>query len=151
MKFSAQEEYGLRCLLALARLGEGASITIPQISQKEHLTVSHVAKLMAILRSAGLVKATRGQQGGYQMARKPEQIKVKEILEPLGGRLYDEDEFCDRFQGADCTRANGCELKPLWRAIQRAVDLVVDCTTLEDLMQNRVADPTVQMMKPNPC
>lgn len=151
MKFSAQEEYGLRCLLALARLGEGASITIPQISQRENLTVSHVAKLMAILRSAGVVKATRGQQGGYQMARQPGQIKVREVLEPLGGRLFDEDDYCDRFQGGECPHTSKCEVKPLWRAIQRAVDLVVDCTTVQDLMDNQVADPSVQLMKARPC
>ncbi|ARU39689.1 hypothetical protein CCB80_00435 [Armatimonadetes bacterium Uphvl-Ar1] len=63
MKFSAQEEYGLRCLIALARKGVGQSMTIPEISDQEGLTSSHVAKILAILRRSGFVASTRGQSG----------------------------------------------------------------------------------------
>lgn len=118
----------------------------PAISHQEHLTISHVAKLMAILRSAGVVKATRGQQGGYQMARRPVEIKVREVLEPLGGRLYDESEFCDRFQGDGCPHTKECDLKPLWRAIQQSVDTVVDRYTVEDLLEGRIVAPNVHLM-----
>jgi len=51
MKLTSQEEYGLRCLLRLAR--EGESLTIPKISQKEGISNFYVAKLMRILRRAG--------------------------------------------------------------------------------------------------
>src|SRR4051812_37389459 len=53
MKITAQEEYGLRCLLRLARAPDG-SLTLPEIADAEGLSVPHVAKLMAVLRHAGL-------------------------------------------------------------------------------------------------
>ena len=69
MKLTSQEEYGLRCLLRIAREGEGGSLTIPKISEKEGISNFYVAKLMRILRRGGLVKSVRGQAGGYAMAR----------------------------------------------------------------------------------
>ena len=71
MKFSSQEEYGLRCLLRIARQGRKASLTIPEISEAEGLSSFYVAKLMRILRRAGLVKSARGQIGGYSLSRPP--------------------------------------------------------------------------------
>ncbi|MCH7945265.1 MAG: Rrf2 family transcriptional regulator, partial [Armatimonadetes bacterium] len=58
MKFSAQEEYGLRCLLALAGAADEATLTIPVIARAEGLTQSHVAKLLALLRKGGFVNST---------------------------------------------------------------------------------------------
>ncbi|MBV9121820.1 MAG: Rrf2 family transcriptional regulator, partial [Planctomycetes bacterium] len=59
MKISSQEEYGLRCLLRLAR-AEGASLTIPEIAAAEGLSVPYVGKLLAVLRQAGLIDSVRG-------------------------------------------------------------------------------------------
>ena len=49
MKLTAQEEYGLRCLLRVAEAGEGESLTIPEIGRAEALSIAYVAKLMRIL------------------------------------------------------------------------------------------------------
>jgi Rrf2 family protein len=68
MKFSSQEEYGLRCLLRLAQEGDDGSMTIPAISQSEGISQAYVAKLMRILRRGGLVESVRGKVGGYTLA-----------------------------------------------------------------------------------
>ena len=68
MKITAQEEYGLRCLLRLARAGDGRSLTIPEIAADEGLSVPYVAKLLAVLRQAGLIESVRGRSGGYRLA-----------------------------------------------------------------------------------
>src|SRR2546430_15546874 len=68
MRLSAQEEYGLRCLLQVARGHEG-STTTPEIAEREGLSQAHVHKLMRFLRRGGLVKSVRGRKGGYQLAR----------------------------------------------------------------------------------
>ena len=135
MKFSAQEEYGLRCLLQIARLPEGESMTIPQISEVEGLTPTHVAKLLMILRKDGFVTATRGQQGGYMLARPASAIVVGDVLASLGGRLFD-DEFCNRHAGHNhiCSHHVDCSVKSLWQVIQTAVDNVVNRMTVADLL-----------------
>ena len=64
MKLSSQEEYGLRCLLQIARAGEGASRTIAEVSEREGISAPNVAKIMRLLRRAELVRSTRGKAGG---------------------------------------------------------------------------------------
>ena len=135
MKLTSQEEYGLRCLLRLAR--EGESLTIPKISQKEGISNFYVAKLMRILRRGGLVKSVRGQAGGYELARPPDKIVVGEALAILGGRLYD-PAFCEEHSGSEisCTNSVDCSVRSLWRAVQQVVDQVLSKTTLKDLLFN---------------
>ncbi len=87
MKFSSQEEYGLRCLLRIAREGRATGLTIPEISEAEGISTFYVAKLMRVLRRGGLVKSSRGKIGGYALARPPSEITVKEIVEHLDGPL----------------------------------------------------------------
>jgi Rrf2 family protein len=142
MKYSAQEEYGLRCLLQIARLAPGDSMTIPQISELEGLSQTHVAKLLMILRKDGFIRATRGQLGGYTLARTAETIPVGEVLASLGGKLYD-NEFCGRHSGQNniCTHAVDCSVRSLWMIIQDAVDQVVDRVTIGDLLGAREPAP----------
>lgn len=146
MKLSAQEEYGLRCVVSLARTGEAGSLTIPEISRIEGLSQSHVAKLLAILRKAGIVTATRGQVGGYRLAKKAEDVALRDILVPLGGHLFGE-EFCARHTGleATCVHDTDCALRPLWTNLDAAVRSVVDRYTLADLIFGRVEAPLVHI------
>ncbi|HEY0867802.1 MAG TPA: Rrf2 family transcriptional regulator [Fimbriimonas sp.] len=146
MKFSAQEEYGLRCLLQIARRGEDASLTIPEISRLEGLSQTHVAKLLMILRKEGFINSTRGQSGGYSLSRSPSAILVGDVMAALGGRLYD-DEFCNRHTGhADiCTHAVDCSVRSLWQVIQEAVDGVVGKLTLSDMLVEKPPKPNVTL------
>jgi Rrf2 family protein len=136
MKLSAQEEYGLRCLLRVASSGEGGSLTISEIGRAEALSIAYVAKLMRILRQGKFVKSVRGQMGGYTLARSPENIPVGEVLAVLGGPLF-EPRFCDQFTGLKriCTHSVDCSIRSLWRAVQSAVDMVLMGITLRDLLQ----------------
>lgn len=146
MKFSAQEEYGLRCLIAIARQGEEGFLTIPEISRSEGLTPSHVAKLLAILRKSGFVSSTRGQAGGYSLAMPPAKMRVSAVLESLGGRLYSTG-FCERHSGNEheCVHETDCLLSPLWTSIQYAVDSVVNKYTLEDILEARIPEPLIPL------
>ena len=146
MKFSAQEEFGLRCLLQIARLGEGGSLTIPEIARNEGMSPTHVAKLLMILRRDGFLVSTRGQQGGYALARAVDRTYVGDVLASLGGRLYD-DGFCVRHGGDDeaCRHAVDCSVRSLWQSIQSAVDNIVATLTLADLLNEKVEAPNVTL------
>jgi Rrf2 family protein len=134
MKLSAQEEYGLRCLLRVANASDNGSVTIPAIAEAEALSVAYVGKLMSILRQNEFVQSVRGQTGGYVLARPAEKIPVADVLASLGGRLF-EPGFCDDFAGLGsiCTHSVDCSVRSLWRAMQQAVDLVLAGVTLKDL------------------
>ncbi len=135
VKISAQEEYGIRCLLQIGRRGTDASLTIPEISRAEHISSHYVAKLLRVLRHGGLVTSVRGQAGGYTLARPLSRITVSEALAVLGGRLYD-PAFCGQHGGAEtvCAHTVECSVRSLWRSVQQAVDDVLGQTTLADLL-----------------
>jgi Rrf2 family protein len=137
MKMSAQEEYGLRCLLRMGQAGDGASLTLSELSRSEGISLPNVAKMMRILRRGGYVRSTRGKEGGYTLARRPEEINVGEVLALLGGRLFD-SRFCDRHSGTSvsCAHTTDCSIRSVWRTLQDAIDGVLARMTLKDLLRN---------------
>jgi Rrf2 family protein len=150
MKFSAQEEYGLRCLLRLAQRPD-RSLTIPEVAETEGLSVPYVAKLMRALRQEGFVKSERGQSGGYVLADSPDRINVGKVLAALGGRLV-EDDFCERHAGTVdvCTHTVDCSIRSLWSSVKRMVDQVLTRTSLQDQLsvEHTPAQPVGEKLIP---
>ena len=118
MKFSSQEEYGLRCLLRIARDEGEKGLTIPEISQSE-----------------GISESSRGQTGGYSLSKPAEEIAVGDVLSVLGGKLYDK-EFCSSYSGNVniCNNSIDCSIRSIWQTVQLAVDDVLNKITLKDLL-----------------
>ena len=135
MKFSSQEEYGLRCLLRIGKSKSPYGLTIPEISDMEGLSQANVGKLLRTLRLGGFIEASRGQSGGYKLAKPADKIIIGEVLAVLGGRLFEED-FCSNHTGIEniCTNSIDCSIRSLWRTIQTLVDNVILKTTLKDLL-----------------
>jgi Rrf2 family protein len=133
VKLSSQEEYGLRCLLQVARRGE--SLTIAELSRLEGISSPNVAKILRLLRRGGFLKSTRGQAGGYTLARPADQIAVGDVLAALGGRLFDSD-FCETHAGVvtHCTHLRDCSIRPVLRTIQNAIDDVLGRLTVQSLI-----------------
>lgn len=141
MKFSATEEYGLRCLLRIAKFyAVEKSLTIPEISKAEGISEHNAGKILRALRLGGFLESSRGQIGGYTLKRPPEDIILGDVLTALGGKLFD-DAFCNSHSGAldICTNSIDCSVRSLWKLVQDAVDSVINKMTLRDLMANENA------------
>ncbi len=135
MKFSTQEEFGLRCLLRISKSTSPNGLTIPEISQMEGLSTANVGKLLRALRIGGFIESTRGQNGGYKLSRNANEIIVGDVLSVLGGKLF-ESSFCDIHSGTEmiCTHTIDCSIRSLWRTIQSLLDSVLSKLTLQDLI-----------------
>ena len=136
MKLTSHEEYGLRCLIRLAQQGPGGKLTIPEIGKAEGVSEAYVGKLLRTLRLGGFVKAARGT-GGYSLVRPASEIVLGDVMSVLGDRLF-ESNFCATHSGQmeNCVRSVDCSLRVLWRAVQAAVDDVLQKTPLQDLLRN---------------
>lgn len=136
MKLTAREEYGLRCLIQIAKAPANSPRTILEITRAEGLTPHNVAKLLRALRHAGFVKSLRGQTGGYVLTKAAGDILVRDVLQALGGHLYD-PRFCKRYKGkrSSCAHNVDCSLRSLWARLQNAVDAALETVTLADLIQ----------------
>jgi Rrf2 family iron-sulfur cluster assembly transcriptional regulator len=135
MKITAQEEYGLRILLRIARHDQKTGVTIPLISESEGISTAYVAKLTRILRIAGYINSTPGNKGGYVLAQPADQININQVMKVLGGALFSK-KFCEEYPGALklCTNSIDCSIRSLWQMIQLTVDQLLDKVTLQDLI-----------------
>lgn len=139
MKISSQEEYGLRCLMRIARAEDGQSLTIPEIAAGEGLSHPYVAKLLSVLRQAGLIDSVRGRSGGYRLADAPENISLGRVLQELGEPLFDEPGYCQRHAGTEhevCVHLGECSLKALWSTLEHWMSSTLNRVTLADLLQD---------------
>jgi Rrf2 family protein len=140
MKISSQEEYGLRCLLRLAESEEkGHSLTIPEIAASEGLSPPYAAKLLAVLRQAGLIESARGRAGGYRLATAPAEITLGRVLMALGEPLFDEPGYCERHKGTEadgpCVHLGSCNLRAVWHTLETWMRRAFDQITLADLLR----------------
>jgi Rrf2 family protein len=134
MKISAQEEYGLRCLVQLANLNDGESLTLPQIAAREGISTANAGKLMWLLNKAGFVHSTRGTKGGYVLARPAGEIRLSEII-----RVLDQDvlsKHCESYTGVleSCVHNGDCGIRPVIVGLHEIVENALSRITLADLV-----------------
>lgn len=134
MKVSTRAEYGLRALMDLANhYGEGP-VQSKDIAGRQGLPEPYLNQLMTSLRRAGLVSSKRGPAGGHMLARPPEQISLGEAFEVLEGSTA--PWWCVETSDPDCVYAPGCNLRPVWQAINSAVAQVLGRLSLADVSVN---------------
>lgn len=140
MKITAQEEYGLRCLLRVAQTEDGHSLTIPEIAAAEGLSVPYVGKLLSVLRQAGFIESVRGRAGGYRLAPNAANIGLGSILAVLGEPLFEDPGYCERHAGTTtegtCVHQGDCTLRGLWHTLEQWIRHSLDQITLADLLQS---------------
>jgi Rrf2 family protein len=138
MKFSAQEEYSIRLLLRIAKYHKlGMTVSIPELSKAEGISQHNTAKLLRLLRIGGFIESERGANGGYFLAKSADKIRIIEVLNFIGGRLFD-DEFCNIHAGENdiCNNSIDCSVRSLWRLIQSSIDNILKDLTLEELTES---------------
>jgi len=140
MKISAQEEYGLRCLLQLARSPVGQIVTVKEIAQKEALSPAYVEKLLRLLARAGLVHSLRGLKGGYVLNRSAEQISLGEVVRALG-QVPSTGHICQQFTGTQdtCVHISNCGIRSVWSGLTSYIQNFLDQTRLASLLGDEFA------------
>lgn len=135
MRVSALEEYGLRCLLALAKEGESGQLSINDIAEREALSVPYASKLLSLLRKAKLVSSVRGRKGGFCISRPANEITLYEVITALGGPLIDPD-HCTRFSGQldVCVHSEGCTVHHVLGSLAGYIGTYLRNTTLRDVL-----------------
>lgn len=138
MRISAIEEYGLRCLISLAREGKGGQLSISDMAEREGISVPYASKLLSTLRKAGLVTAERGRGGGFSIAREPAEIDLYEIITSLGGPIIDPD-HCVRFSGQEdeCVHIDDCSVHHVLGGLAGYIQSFLSRTTLADLVDTK--------------
>lgn len=145
MKVTAQEEYGLRCILQLARHYGSEPLGGRAIAECEGLSVDYVTKLLMLLRRGDLVQSVRGIKGGFVLSRHPKTITVGEVMRILSAEdglvlVSPQSHLCNHFAGqlAECIHLEGCGIRPVWTILSQYISNMLDQISLMELLQDEV-------------
>jgi len=120
-------------MLDLATHSQGRPVTLSAIAVRQQISEGYLEQLMSPLKKAGLVKSSRGAQGGYTLARPPQEIVVGDVFRALEGPLA----LTSCISEADdtvCHLQESCGSRFIWEEIQKAVSGVLAAYTLADLL-----------------
>ncbi len=125
-KVSKKSQYGLRAMVYLAKKDSKEFFSLKDISGKESIPFDFLEKIMSELEKVKLVKAKKGIQGGYVLARNPERITAKDIVSALENTTAVDCSFCGK--------SKKCLTKNVWRKIDVAINKTLKSMTLSDLI-----------------
>ncbi len=135
MKLSTKGRYGLRAVLDLAMNEKNEAVALSGIAERQDISMSYLEQLIAKLKKAGIVNSIRGAQGGYVLAKKPEEISVGDILRALEGDLNPVDCAEIMGSGVSCAGSDLCVTKYVWMRISDSINNTVDTMKLSELME----------------
>lgn len=135
MKISTKGRYALRIMIDLARHDEGSYIRLKDIAERQNITLKYMEQIMPLLTKAGYVRSYRGNNGGYMLARKPEEYTVGDILHTTEGSMA--PIACIEDRPNRCPRCEECTTLPFWEGLWKVINEYTDRYTLADLMEDK--------------
>ena len=136
MKLSTRSRYGTRILVDLARNKDQGPIQIGEISKRQDISVKYLEQLIRPLKKAKLVTSVRGPKGGHQLAEKPENISLGQIVRLFEGQsdLVECVSYPEK-----CAMSDDCQVRLAWRDATKVLYEKLDSTTISDLMNGNSA------------
>jgi FeS assembly SUF system regulator len=130
LRISKLTDYGTLVLVHLARYDAGQLCPASDVATGTHLALPTVQKVLKTLANGGLVESARGAEGGYRLARSPEQITAAEILEVLEGPFAITE--CSEVNSS-CELEHDCMVGGAWQKISKAIRGAMEEIRLSDL------------------
>ena len=135
MKLSTRGQYGTRALLDLAlHIGNGP-VPLKDIASRQDISLHYLEHLIAPLVTAGIVVSTRGAKGGIQLNKHPQEIKLSQVVPLLEGSLAPVECLNNP---ESCPRYDQCVTREVWGRMKKALDEVLESTTLQDLVERQL-------------
>lgn len=143
MKLSTKGRYGVIAMYDLAlNSGDKTPISIKNVAERQQISEHYLEQLMGQLRKAGLVKSTRGAQGGYYLTRDPKEITIGDIIRVMEGPIAPVDCLLskDKNDSHYCDKCDACVTQGIWAKVAESISKVLDSITLEDLCRSEKSD-----------
>lgn len=145
MRVSTKARYGLRTLIELAEAYGSGPLAVRTIAERQEISSDYLEQVISPLRKAGLVKSVRGANGGYVLARKPDQITVGDVIRILEGPIAPVDCVSRILPAHLCERAANCVAREVWEGLRDQIEQYVDSVTLADLCKRAKSSRSQQM------
>ena len=134
MRISTKGRYALNIMVDLAKNSSGDKyISLTEISKRLEISNKYLEQIISALNKSKMVLSTRGNNGGYRLAKKPEEYKVGDILRATEGNLSPIDCLSNGSVNT-CPKKNKCATLSFWQGLDKAIEDYVDSKTLADLL-----------------
>jgi Rrf2 family cysteine metabolism transcriptional repressor len=134
LKLSTRGRYGVRLMLDLAlHVGQGP-VPLHDIARRQDISEKYLGHLIPPLRDAGLIRSSRGANGGYVLGKPPSGITIKDILTVLEGRICLVDCVSNP---SFCTRSRNCVPRDIWRDVSETISRAFNSFTLEKMIEKQ--------------
>jgi len=133
MRLSTKSRYGVRAVFDIAYHGGGNGVQVKDIARRQEISPRYLEQIFQKLRDAGIIRSKRGPQGGYSLAKMPQNIKVGEIIRVTEGGF--DPVFCinPEKSGKHCDRITECVTRLIWKEAGEKLEDFFDSVTIQDL------------------
>lgn len=136
VKLSTRVRYGTKALLDLALHRGEAPVLLRDIAERQQISLRYLEQLVTPLIAGGIVRSARGAGGGVWLAKHPEEVRLSQVLQLLGGSIT----LVDCLNNPDsCNQSELCVTRDIWGELQEAMRNVLESTTLQDLVERQKA------------
>ena len=137
MKISTKGRYAIHILYDLAVNGTEHPVSVKEMATRQEISVKYTEQIISILNKAGYVSSSRGFQGGYRLAKAPDQYTAEDILLLTEGSLC--PVACVDQPTVECERSANCPTRPLWQGLNRVIHEYLSSITLQDLLDQQTS------------
>jgi len=134
MKISTKGRYSLRMLLDLAEHKNEGYISLKDISLRQGISKKYLEQIVTLLSRPDILRANRGNKGGYMLAKEPEKYTVGQILRITEGGLCPVSCLAD--DPNKCERKTYCKTLPVWEGLEKTINKYLDSITLADIIKD---------------
>lgn len=137
MKISTKGRYALRMMLDLAENQQDGFVALKDIAERQSISKKYLEQIVPLLNRSGVLRTTRGYQGGYMLAKSPDKITVGDVLRITEGSLAPVSCLDDEVN--QCERSVNCMTLPVWQGLFDTVTEYLDSITLQDIIDRNAA------------
>ena len=134
MKISTKGRYALRMLLDLAEHQDGNFVSLKEIAARQGISKKYLEQIVPVLNKSEILYTTRGFQGGYQLAKKPEEYTVGQILRLTEGSL---SPTAAAEYNSVSEQGNEFVILSVCKGLDQVIDQYLDSITLQDLLERQ--------------
>lgn len=132
MKISTKGRYALRMLLDLAKNQGDGYVSLKDVASRQDVSKKYLEQIVSMLNQPDIIRTNRGYQGGYRLAKSPEEYTVGDILRITEGGLA--PVACLEHNPIQCDRAETCETLYVWQGLNKVINDYLDGITLQDII-----------------
>ena len=142
MKISTKGRYALRMMVDIAEHQKDGYVTLKDVALRQGISKKYLEQIALHISQAGMLRAVRGYQGGYMLARPASEYSVHSILQVVEGSMA--PVTCLQQVNNTCERRETCRTLPLWQGLETLIREYLSGITLEDVVEGHIPEPALK-------